>query len=245
MKETYRHTSPIKCYHLIMRGVGQQIIFEDTGDGNYFLKAISENLKAGGVTLMAYCLMENHVHLLAQGDLDNIATALQRAESNYAKHFNEKYDRTGHLFQNRFLSEVIYDDAHLCNVFRYILNNPAKAGISPASKYRWSSYSQYGKAGARADTTYLAALIGSWDEYEDFIGTRNMDEYLEYDGYHHDDTWGLGVIRSLFGVKSGTELQAFDRNARDSAIRELRAQGLTVRQISRLTGISRGVVQRR
>ncbi len=106
-------------------------------DYKYFLKLLRRFSEECNVTLVAYCLMENHVHLLVN-DLhsNNISKFMQKIGVTYSGYYNRKYDRSGHLFQDRFRSETVEDERYLLTVFRYILNNPKKAGICPASSYR-------------------------------------------------------------------------------------------------------------
>lgn len=231
-------------YHVIIRGVGKQVLFERRGDRVFFLKILERYSIETETKLIAYCLMENHVHLLVCGAMENISLMMQKIEVSYSGYFNRHYERTGHLFQNRFLSEAIDNQRYLLTVFRYILNNPVKAGISAAGAYEWSSYLLYGRAGSIVDTSAVQILIGSWEDYETFIGRANDDDCLEYDGYCKDDEWVSKVIERETGEKSGTAIKSYDKESRDKAIIMLRLAGLTIRQIERHTGISRGIIQK-
>lgn len=244
MGRTARKSSVIGYYHVIVRGIGRQILFEDRGDGNFFLKLLAKYSSETKVTVLAYCLMENHVHLLVHDECDSRYLMMHNINGIYARYFNKKYDRVGHLFQDRYLSETIDNESGLLCAFRYILNNPVKAGICTADKYMWSSYHLYGRDDTFVDTSLLCNLIGGWEEYESFARQKNSDECLDINPEAHDDNWALAVIRSVLEIENGLVLQSYDRVQRNKALVELKNQGLTVRQIERLTGISRGIVQR-
>ena len=124
------------------------------------------------------------------------------------------------------------------------MKNPEKAGICKAAEYRWSSYALYGKSGSFVDTGMLKRVVRDWEDYAAWIAEATDDECLEYMTPKHDDAWALQVIRKQLNVKSGMSLQAMDRAERNEALRKLKKAGLSVRQIERLTGINRGIVQK-
>jgi putative transposase len=85
--------------------------------------------------------MDNHVHLLTNQGEDSISRIMKRIGTSYAHYFNKKYNRIGHLFQDRFKSETVENDSYLLAVTRYIHNNPVKVGIVDcAFQFQWSSY---------------------------------------------------------------------------------------------------------
>ena len=94
------------------------------------------------------------------------------------------------------------------------------------------------------DTSGIEPLIGSKKEYDAFLKEQDENDYLEYRTVPHDDQWAIGVVHRLLDGKSGTVLQSFDRESRDKTLRTLKEAGLTVRQLERLTGINRGIIQR-
>lgn len=230
--------------HLIERGIGKQIIFETDKDYYFYLKMLRKYSSETGVTICAYCLMDNHVHLLVHDMNVMVPEMMKKIGVCYSGYYNKKYERSGHLFQNRYLSETVEDEKYFLSVFRYILNNPVKAGICPAAKYEWSSYRQYGDSASFTDTTLLCKLLGDYTQYEAFITEENNDACLEFEPIKRDDEWAKQVIYSSLRVKSGTALQAYGRAERDKALRVLKEKGLTIRQIERLTGINRGAIQR-
>lgn len=230
--------------HLIVRGVGKQILFECEADYCFYLGILRQYSNECNIRIYAYCLMSNHVHLLVYDPEGNISVFMKKMGVSYAGHYNRKYERTGHLFQDRFLSEPIRNEKHLLIVFRYILNNPHKAGICPASLYKWSSYSHYGKREALADTSLICELLGDYKEYEAFIRMGNNDRCMEYESYRNDDEWARDTLRSCLGTSNGSVLKSLGKEERNNYIRLLKNEGLSVRQIERYTGIGRNIIQR-
>ena len=231
-------------YHIIVRGVGKQILFEDERDFSFYLTILEKYSTETKVSVCAYCMMENHVHLLVCGEKDDLALLMKKTGVCYAAHYNRKYERTGHLFQDRYMSEPVESKNYLLTVFRYILNNPVVAGICPASEYLWSSYRRYGDKDSFVDTALLKGWIGGWEKYAEFIAEKNCDRCMEYVTEKKDDEWAKREIQAILGMESGTLLKSYGKHERDEAIRKLKHAGLSGRQIERLTGIGRGIIQR-
>ncbi len=230
--------------HVIMRGIGKQILFDERSDYCFFLSTMQRCLKETAISLLAYCMMENHVHLLLYDPEHNSPVLIKKIGVSYSYFYNKKYDRTGHLFQDRYHSETIESEQYLLTVFRYILNNPQKAGICRTSDYEWSSYSQYSASDTFVQIQLFHTLIGNQEAYDLFLNAANDDECLEYETPKKDDEWAKTIIRKCLNCDTGTVLQSYERSNRDHALSMLKKQGLSIRQIERLTGISRGIIQR-
>ncbi len=230
--------------HIIVRGNGKQIIFEDDMDRRYYLTLLRRYSQETGIVMLAYCLMENHVHFLIKDAAGNTPLFMKKLGVSYVYYYNHKYERVGHLFQDRYKSETVADDTYLLTVYRYILRNPQKAGIARAADYPWSSYGDYASGTGMTDPSLLRELIGSKEAFTDFMSAEDDTECMEADTLRRDDTWALSIIRRTLQLQSGTELQNMPRQKRDECIAKLRSAGLSVRQIERLTGINRGVIQK-
>ena len=170
MPRMARQKSESGYYHIILRGIGRQILFEDTEDHERFLTTLKRYRRELGFEVVAWCLMENHVHLLLRDVHDQIDLIMKKLAGSYAQYFNRKYDRSGHLFQDRYRSEPVPDEAYLLTVIRYIHRNPEKAGICRAQEYRWSSYAKYALPGQDIDNTMVLELIGGPEAFESFMG---------------------------------------------------------------------------
>ncbi len=239
-----RQLSSSGYMHVIVRGIGRQLLFEEENDYKFYLSCLKKYSQDPKVTVCAYCLMENHVHLLLYDPEMQVSTLMKKLGVTYSWYFNKKYERTGHLFQDRYRSENVEDDRYLLTVFRYILRNPEKAGICKAPEYRWSSYHLYGDRSSFVNTGMLEGMLGDKAKYAAFIAEENDDECMEYVRQKHDDAWALEVIHKQLNGKSGTALQNMDQEERNEALRELKKAGLSLRQIERLTGVNRGAVQK-
>ena len=231
-------------FHVIVRGIGKQILFEDEKDRIKFLDSMRRYRDETKIGILAYCLMENHVHMLIKDVDSNLSMFMKKLGISYAAYYNKKYERTGHLFQDRYKSEVITGDIDILNVYRYILNNPQKAHIGRTTTYKWSSYREYGQKGGLTDSTMLKKMIGDKSRLDDFLKSESDYVGMEDVMTTHDDVWALQVIKQKLKLKSGTELQKLPRAERDEKLVRLKSEGLTIRQIERLTGISKSVISR-
>ena len=126
-----REKSQSNIYHVMLRGVNRQIIFEDDRDRQYFMTAMQRCKEVSRYRLHAFCLMPNHVHLLIEPAEEPLETVFKRIGVSYANYFNKRHERVGHLFQDRFRSENVETDEYYMTALRYILQNPVKAGIVP------------------------------------------------------------------------------------------------------------------
>ena len=230
-------------FHVYTRGVARQIIFEDRRDYIFYLKLLKQYSAETNLVVCAFCLMENHVHLIVFDVNHNLSRFMHLIGLTYSKYFNKKYERSGHLFSSRFQSVPIENEDYLLTVFRYVLNNPRGANICYASEYTWSSYNRYGRSDSFVDTSVFQELLGSREEYEAFIDAK-YEDCPELEDPVRDDAWAKSVIRDVLKIESGTELLKLDCNARNRALRLLKEQGLSIRQIERLTGINRNTIQR-
>lgn len=131
-------------YHIIQRGNEKKDIFFLEEDRDKFINILDRAKNKYNFLMYAYCLMNNHVHLLLNDNGNDISQVIKSINISYVSYFNRTYKRCGHLFQDRFKSELIMDDNYLIEVSRYIHNNPVKACIvQNAGDYEWSSYNVY------------------------------------------------------------------------------------------------------
>ncbi len=243
MPRKSRHGSQSGFIHVIVRGIGKQILFEDKSDYRYFLSILKDDVKDYSLKICAYCLMENHVHFLIFDKNNEIPLLMKKIGISYAMYYNKKYQRTGHVFQDRYKSEPIEDERGLLTVFRYIIKNPEKAGICQASKYEWSSYRFYGTTNSIVDTSVFVEVFDDREKYEAFIAEKENDQCMEFEPARKTDEEAMGMIKKM-GIASGTLLQSYPKIERNKAIAEMLQAGISVRQIERLTGISRGIIQK-
>ena len=129
MARQARKFSSSGIYHVVNKGTGNQIIFEEDIDYQTFIYFMTYYKKKFNIKILAYCLMENHFHLLLLDNDHKLSNFMQNLEGSYAMYFNQYHKRCGHFFANRFKSETVEDNQYFTNVLHYILKNPQKAGI--------------------------------------------------------------------------------------------------------------------
>ena len=137
-----RFTTPGYPQHVIQRGNNRSTLFTHTSDYIAFRESMLSALQRYTCELHAYVFMTNHVHLLmSQVRSGSIARVMQSVGGKYARYFNDRYGRTGTLWEGRYRATIVSSDEYLFTCCRYIEENPVRAGMvrDPAS-YRWSSY---------------------------------------------------------------------------------------------------------
>ena len=131
-------------YHVLSRGNEQRDIFIDDEDRDSFINLMGEMSDRFEVDIFAYVLMNNHYHILLRTNSANLSKAMQWMGVTYTRRFNNRHVRSGHLFQGRFKSLIVQNDAYLVQLSCYIHRNPLRAGIvKRLIDYKWSSYPVY------------------------------------------------------------------------------------------------------
>ena len=137
---------PDTSYHITARGNRRNDIFKDEEDFQIYLTLMENALDyyENKFNIVCYCLMDNHVHLMIQTKDMHYKYFITRVNSIYAKFFNHKYNYIGHLYQDRYFSEIIETDSQSLETSRYIHLNPMRANmVTKPEAYKWSSYSMY------------------------------------------------------------------------------------------------------
>ena len=111
------------------RGVARSDVFLDEADYGEFLRLFAEATTRFAWKVSAFCLMPNHYHLVLTAPLTQLSAGMHRLNGLYAQGFNKRYDRPGHLFQNRFDARLVEGDRHLQAVCRYVVDNPVRARL--------------------------------------------------------------------------------------------------------------------
>ncbi len=246
MARSARNQSSTNIYHIILRGNNKQQIFLDAEDHTRFLNIVSEYKRRYDFMLLAYCLMGNHIHLLIKTDETPLSTIMKSIVVKFVYYYNVKYQRVGHLFQDRFKSEPVESETYLLQVARYIHKNPIKAGIcADYSDYRFLSYSEYFGKSVYADTEFLFDII-SLNNFKAFHEENVDDKVMDIieNRIRVSDNAAIEIINKIYKRKAITNLPEMPRDVQINVAAELRNKGLSVRQISRLTGISKKIAER-
>lgn len=249
MPRIARTVSESGFYHVMARGASHQIIFEDDVDRGLFLTLLARSCEEYGIKVLAYVLMGNHFHLLVGGSLEDISCCMKCVTGTYAARFNGRHGRCGHLFQGRFKSEPIEDDGYLLTVVRYIHRNPEAAGLAAMADWPWSSYREYVCGTSLIDSGLVLDMLGGVNGFVEFHaqphdGERPIDCDEREARRLLSDEEAIDVARNLLGGRPLECLSGLVKGERDAAVGRLRAAGLGVRQIQRLTGISLGAISK-
>lgn len=197
----------------------------------------------------AYCFLGNHIHLLLKVGKESLEQIFKRIGARYVYYFNQKYKRCGHLFQDRFKSEPVDDDNYLLTVVRYIHNNPVKAGLSKTGdQYQWSSYNEYLYSNKNSqnlvDVDFVLGLMNR-DEFKSFHDKQGNENVLDLEKEHFimtDDEANM-IMQEVCGT-STCDFEELDIEARNYFIKKLKEKGLSIRQLSRITGISKRIIEK-
>lgn len=243
-----RKKSSTGVYHIVIRGLDRQIMFECEKDYLKYLDILSYYQIECNFELYAYCIMSNHIHLAIKIKDTNLETIFKKINTHYAVWFNMKYQRTGHLQQDRFYSEPIEDIEYLHNVIRYIHRNPINAGLenAPGETYKWSSIHEYLNCSSQITNIHFLLSFISHNAFINFTNLDSDDICLDIDNIQKriPDDVAKEILHEITGGANSTDFQNLKLNERNNSIKLAYNKGLSIRQINRLTGISRGIIER-
>lgn len=247
-----REKSSTGIYHVMLRGINKQVIFEEALDYQTFLTLLVKQKKISDIEIYAYCLMTNHVHLLIKEGDNGISKPLQHVCTSYAMRFNSKYQRVGHLFQDRFKSKPVDSVNYFFNALAYIHRNPMEISSEKSYKdYPWSSYNEYFKSELYCNTKFAEEMFsGPSAEFLHFFERKHADQInddeeplLKFQTRLNDDEV-KAYIYTQSGAINAFDLQKSDKSIRNEVIRSCKEKGISLKQLERLTGISIGVLRK-
>ena len=242
-------------YHVCARGTGKRLIFEGDEDRWEFLELMRECCRDACVTVVAWCLMNDHVDLVLSDYEDTMSAAMQRLLLTYARRFNKRTGRSGHLFQNRFDRRSLDTDWQVMEAIRSVHADPQEVGVSLIERYPWSSFAEHLRAYDNdaadatrgfSDPSCVLELFGSTEGFIAYsLSTPDGGEpalcdmkETEWERHAFADKMAKELGVPLRGVKVAPPAQ------RDTVIFGLHDAGFTVRQIERYTGIGKSTVSR-
>lgn len=131
--------------HIIIQGIDKSYIFQENSLKNAYKTILKKNIESLNVEVIAYCIMDNHVHLLLYGENTNeITKIMHKTNTAYARLYNKVHERVGYVFRDRYYVQTILSKKQLYNCIVYIHKNPLNAGIVKHLKdYKYSSYAEY------------------------------------------------------------------------------------------------------
>lgn len=178
---------PGALYHVMCRGNNGEYVLTEEEKPKY-VRLIAKYKERYGFKIYAYCIMDNHVHLLIEtGDMP-LSKIMQGIQQSFTQYYNKKYDRTGHVFQQRYKAQLCDKERYLLELIKYIHYNPVEAGIIQGLNYKWSSHSSY-TAGRDDELVEVNFILGIFSEnpiiakkeYRNFMNikldTNSIEEY--------------------------------------------------------------------
>jgi len=234
--------------HIINRGVNRTNIFSSSEDKDLFLKILCKACRVYGVIVHDYCLMDNHYHLLIENSKKNLSLFMRQINANYAIYFNKKEKRTGHLWQGRFSSWYIVNEAYLYRTIRYIEYNPIDAGMTKKiGEYPYTLGSALFGNEEILPCTKKSILIKQYDlqTLSDFLGTPLSTEELE--DLEKEKRKKMSKEKNKVKQERDKELESYfdlkmSKEERNLAIQEAFTDGYTQASIARELGLTAAMV---
>lgn len=250
MARTARKKSESGYYHIVLRGINKQDIFYDDQDREVFLSRLKLVKEQSDYKLLAFCLMGNHVHLLIKEGKEAIGKIMRRILSGYVYWYNSKYERIGNLFQDRFKSESIEDDAYLLCCVRYILQNPLKANLyGDIWKCKWSSAGLLlEEKSSFVDAELIKKMLPNKKDLKKFMEGHEEYQFIEWvPKLRLTDEKLSGKIAEILksrNIESIYDLLKISKEEKKGILKTImNIDGATALQVSRLTGISYSFVK--
>jgi len=190
-----RLLAPGVLYHVIVRGNHGQKTFLNASDYQAYLERLGRYRKQLGVTVDAYCLMPNHVHLLVETGSQPLSRFMQGLQQSYTQYFNRKHRKVGHLFQGRYKAIVCQTDEYLLSLVRYIHLNPIRAKmVRKLEEYPYSGHRNYaeGRASEILEPGRVLDMLGGRAGYRRFVLEGLKDGHRE-EYYQVEDQRFLGA----------------------------------------------------
>ena len=251
MPRTSRKQSDTGVYHVMLRDIDRCDIFADDQDRGKFLKILRSVTSPEDhegkpmppyCNIHAYCLMDNHVHLLIAEGTENIGTIMKRIGVSYVSYYNKRHERLGPLFHDRYRSEPVVDTGYFITLLRYIHQNPVEAEmVTTPDQYRWSSWHEYTATPPSqticSHTLPFAAL--SWPQLCEMVlnvSGGHSAPHSKLERGRMTDNEARKTLDRLCG-EGITDLRLLPKDERKLHIRKAIAGGINMRQLARITGI--------
>lgn len=191
MSRQLRIDFPGAIHHITSRGNESRNIYRDDRDRIRFVEILEEVVTLRKWVLHAWVLMSNHYHLLIETPEIGLSRGMKKLNETYAKWFNTRHRRVGHLFQGRFKNILVERESHLLELTRYIVLNPVRCGaVKYAGDWKWSNYratAGLAKAPHWLETDWTLAKFDSWDrgqareDYRRFVAEARGSEYKPWE----------------------------------------------------------------
>lgn len=189
MPRIARKNSQSNFYHVIVQGINKKYIFNKRDFINKYKQIILSKLKESNITILAYCIMNNHAHFLIFSEkCEFLSKFMQRVNTSYSQYYNKINNRVGYVFRDRYYSQDILNTKQLYSCLKYIHNNPVKAHIcSSMEQYKYSSYNEFLGKKIIINEDSINLLFGNSEDYK-------KDFYLIHNSVNNED-FGFNDIK--------------------------------------------------
>lgn len=195
-------------YHILNRGNFKQQIFHKKQDYQVFIELIAEALRRYEVSMLAYCLMPNHFHMVVKPQQgEELSRFVHWLMTSHVRRYHRHYESSGHVWQGRYKSFIIQDDHHLLTVLRYVEGNPVRAGlVKSAGDWPWSSFRE--RVGMVTNSLIDESPINMPEDWTGFVDEpitavelEKVRNSVERQAPYGSSVWKNNVIREL-GLES-------------------------------------------
>lgn len=258
MSRKSRTKSALGIYHVMLRGINKQNIFFCEDDFVRMMEIIRDAPyeKAGTTgkiisdslcTIYAYCILDNHIHLLIKEGTKSISDIMKSIEDRYAVYYNRKYERVGHLFQSRFPSEAVNDREYFYTLLRYIHRNPVKAmEAKTPEEYPFSSWNEY--VGSKSNIMKVlkpSAIQATLEKFPlpeltAWVNMCNEDQCLDMDSFRYiiTDSDAMDMLQEVSGVTNPEDFRLLDAPTQILFLLKCIDRGVNISQAARLGTIT-------
>lgn len=250
MPRTLRIFGPKRVSHVIIRGINKQDIFLDYQDKEKFMKEIKNTKEKYHYELYAYVIMPNHVHMQMYDKEENMSSIMNSLQTRYVNYFNKKYERIGHLFQDRYFHKIIEDESYFSNNIRYIHKNPEKAFLASKEEYKWSSYNEYiNNDNSLVNINIFLDLLDidrkiALKKFKEYHKIDEENKFLDYIKYELQtkltDEQLIEALKEKLEIQNMQNIQRYNSKAISELLKDIiNIPYISINQLSRVTGINR------
>lgn len=241
-----RKISKTGVYHIMVRGINKEQIFKKDFYKTKIINLLMEIKKEITFSIIAYCVMDNHLHLLAKINDEDLKIIMKKLNVKFALFYNRIEERYGYVFQDRFKSEAVEDEKYLIGALRYIHNNPVKAYLTNnIVNYNWSSAKDYyNEKTILLDEEYMTYILGQFKTKDEFINFhKSFDDNIYIDTKEEQADNIQSIIQreiEIFANDRGiTDQYQFTSNLKEELARKLIKRNLiTLKEVASLCNLS-------
>ncbi len=240
-----------KFLHVMIQGINREYIFNNDKDIKVFLKFVKEKIKEFDLSIIAYCIMNNHAHFLIYTENINLVSKLMKmVNTSYAIYYNKNKERCGYVFRDRFKSEEILSQKHLVSCIQYIHNNPVKAKMCLSqSEYKYSSYNEYKNKPYLINKNKVMEILRKYNINIEMFLDETTEKYKFIDDMdpQNKKIIKISVLEEFCKEKNignMNELRSDKSNLKEIAIIMNKDYNFTQKEIAEVIGISRLKIHR-